>query len=93
MKAYDWELVTVDEEGDVLDIDGQVDPVAAIAANPEILTGTGPIRLRLIVAYGDEFSSEGRDEATVENGRLPEFFDESGPKIPAKFHKILKKIS
>jgi len=85
--AYEWDIETVDEHGDILDHDHSATCPAHELAHNERL-----------VLVRDVIGPEGVDDRTwayVTGGKLPTFFSDAWQthtrEVPKKFHNELKK--
>lgn len=94
--AYEWVIETVNEHGDIGDVNhadtfaGARRMAAAVAAD---LAPGERVEVGLVRDSGDEVDGlQDRQWAYLEDGLLPERFD-GGAKVPARFHKEVKETN
>ena len=93
--AYEWAVETVDEYGDVVDVNHSDTYAEAVAdAKRTPLEAGEHIEIALKRVVWSE--AEGREDIQygyLDEGMLPERFDEgSGKKVPERFHAEVRKV-
>jgi len=79
--VYEWSYETLDENGDIIDVDFS-----------DRLKNNNASKICLIKRIGDEIDCEkNRWYAYIEDNRLPKYFNNSLAKVPQKYHNELQK--